>query len=163
MGGRTGGATVRSDKRVLKFRRTAAQPRPSRKNAAPMLATKKPSGQFVRYDSTMPAHTQTGASQTERARARAGLAVTDRAAAAGPIIRLNISSAPTTGTVIDVARAITTRNTSSIRSGESPRAAATSGIADVSSSGRNSTTKASTETAPRPAIGSTSAELTPKT
>jgi hypothetical protein len=35
--------------------------------------------------------------------------VTERAAAAGPIIRLNISSAPTTGTVIEVASAITTR------------------------------------------------------
>ena len=38
-----------------------------------------------------------------------GRAVTERAAAAGPIIRLNISSAPTTGTVIEVARAITIR------------------------------------------------------
>ena len=33
----------------------------------------------------------------------------ERAAAAGPIIRLNISSAPTMGTVMDVARAITIR------------------------------------------------------
>ncbi len=57
----------------------------------------------------MEIQTVTSAMTTERASAVPGRAVTERAAAAGPIIRLNISSAPTTGTVIEVASAITTR------------------------------------------------------
>ena len=63
-----------------------------------MTPTKKPSGQSDWYEIAMPAHTVTKAMPTDRAIARAGLGVSDLAAAAGPIIRLNISSAPTTGT-----------------------------------------------------------------
>ena len=92
-----------------------------------------------------------------------GLAVNERAAAAGPIIRLNISSAPTTGTVMDVASAITTRNASSIRSGDRPRAAATSGIAEDSISGRNMTRISTMLITPSTMIGRTSSALTPKT
>src|SRR5438874_1673355 len=86
-----------------------------------MPPTKKPSGQSDWYEIAMPAHTVTSAMATDRAIARAGRAVSDLAAAAGPIIRLNISSAPTTGTVMLVARAMTSRNTSSIRRAGTPR------------------------------------------
>src|SRR5215469_18203666 len=103
------------------------------------MPTKKPSGQFVRYDRAIDSQVTTRAIATESARATPGRAVTDRAAAAGPIIRLNISSAPTTGTVIEVARAITTRKYSSVRRVETPRASATSGTALVSMSGRKAT------------------------
>ena len=74
-----------------------------------MTPTKKPSGQLDWYETAIPAQTVTSAMTTDRVIARPGRAVSDRAAAAGPIIRLNISSAPTTGTVIEVASAITTR------------------------------------------------------
>src|SRR5580692_8082351 len=63
----------------------------------------------------MPIHTVTSAMATDRVMASTGRAVSERAAAAGPIIRLNISSAPTTGTVMLVARAMTSRNASSMR------------------------------------------------
>ena len=85
------------------------------------------------------------------------------AAAAGPIIRLNISSAPTTGTVMLVARAMTSRNARSIRRGGTPRAAATSGSAEDSMSGRNMTTIAAIDSAPNPRMGTTSSVLTPNT
>ena len=52
------------------------------------------------------------------------------AAAAGPIISVNISSAPTTGMVMLAARAITSRKHSSIRRVLTPRASAISGSAD---------------------------------
>ena len=48
-----------------------------------MTPTKKPSGQSVWYDIAMPAHTVTKAMPTDRAIARAGLAVSDLAAAEG--------------------------------------------------------------------------------
>src|SRR5215470_10649052 len=102
-----------------------------------MVPTKKPRGQFVWYDSAMDSQTVAKAITTESAIAAPGRAVTERAAAAGPIIRLNISSAPTTGTVIDVATAITTRKERSTRRVETPRASAPSGNALVSMSGRN--------------------------
>ena len=92
-----------------------------------------------------------------------GRAVTERAAAAGPIIRLNISSAPTTGTVMDVARAMTIRKYSSTRRLDTPRASATSGSALVSMSGRNATPIAMAAAMPRPTMGSTSLLLTPNT
>jgi hypothetical protein len=111
----------------------------------------------------MPAHTVTSAMATDRAMARAGRAVSARAAAAGPIIRLNISSAPTTGTVMLVASAMTSRNASSIRRGGTPRASATSGSAEDSSSGRNMTTMAATDSAPSARMGRTSPALTPNT
>ena len=47
--------------------------------------------------------------------ARSGLLVRDRAAAGGPIMRLKISRAPTTGTVMAVARATTMRKHISMR------------------------------------------------
>ena len=76
----------------------------------------------------MPIQTVTSAMATDRVIASIGRAVSDLAAAAGPIIRLNISRAPTTGTVMLVARAITSRNASSIRRADTPRASATSGM-----------------------------------
>src|SRR5215470_9307176 len=109
-----------------------------------MTPTKKPSGQSDRYEIAMAAHTVTSAIATDSATARTGRAVTDRAAAAGPIIRLNISSAPTTGTVMLVASAMTSRNASSIRREDTPRASATSGSAEDSINGRNMTTIAAT-------------------
>jgi len=68
--------------------------------------------------------------------ASSGLLVSERAAAGGPIIRLKISKAPTTGSVMLVASATVTRNSSSIRRPRMPRAALTSGASDDSSSGR---------------------------
>src|SRR5579875_1896511 len=85
----------------------------------------------------MDSHTVARAIATDRAIATPGRAVTARAAAAGPIIRLNISSAPTTGTVIEVASAITTRKYTSVLRVDTPPASATSGSAEVSMSGRN--------------------------
>src|SRR5215470_2130412 len=111
----------------------------------------------------MPAQTVTSAKATDRVMARTGRAVSARAAAAGPIIRLNISSAPTTGTVMLVASAMTSRNASSIRRGGIPRASATSGSAEDSSSGRNMTTMAATDSAPSARMGRTSPALTPNT
>ena len=60
----------------------------------------------------------------------------ERAAAGGPIIRLKISSVPTTGTVIVVASATTARNASCMRKVPMPRASATSGSSEESISGR---------------------------
>src|SRR5260370_31838125 len=111
----------------------------------------------------MPAQTVTSAMTTDRVIARPGRAVSDLAAAAGPIIRLNISSAQTLGTVMLGARAMTSRNTSSIRRAGTPRASATSGSAEDSISGRNMTTIAATDTAPSARMGSTSSVLTPNT
>ena len=91
---------------------------------------------------------------TARLMASTGRAVSERAAAAGPIIRLNISSAPTTGTVMLVARAMTSRKPSSIQRADTPRASATSGSAEDSSSGRNMTMMAAIDTAPSTRMGS---------
>ena len=63
----------------------------------------------------MAAHTVTSAIATDRTMATGGRIVNERAAAGGPIIRLKMSRAPTTGTVMAVARATTTRNAISIR------------------------------------------------
>src|SRR5689334_1297873 len=139
----------------------AAYARPARKKAAPKTPTKKPSGQSDRYEIATPAHTVTNAIATDRAIARPGRAVSDLAAAAGPIIRLNISSAPTTGTVMLVASAMTSRNASSIRRARTPRASATSGSAEENISGRNMTPITATDTAPITRMGSTSSALTP--
>ena len=95
--------------------------------------------------------------------ASTGRAVTDRAAADGPIIRLNISRAPATGTVMLVARAMSSRNPSSIPRADTPRASATSGSAEDSSSGRNMTTMAAIDTPPSTRMGTTSPLLTPNT
>ena len=65
-----------------------------------------------------------------------GLRVSDPAVAAGPIIRLNIKSTPTTGTVIVAASATTSRKPVSMRWAPTPRASATSGAIEVSISGR---------------------------
>src|SRR5580692_10650070 len=111
----------------------------------------------------MPVQTVISAMATERSIASMGRAVSDLAAAAGPIIRLNISSAPTTGTVMLVASAITSRNARSIRRVDRPRASATSGIAEESINGRNITMIAAMDTAPKTTIGNTSPELTPNT
>ncbi len=70
---------------------------------------------MVVSDSAIAAHTVTSAITTDRHMATYGLLVTDLAAAGGPIIRLKISKAPTTGSVMLVASATTTRNSISIR------------------------------------------------
>src|ERR1700678_4415569 len=128
-----------------------------------MVPTRKPSGQLDSYEITMPTQTVTRAMTTARGHGKTGRAVTDLAAADGPIIRLNISSAPTTGTVMLVASAITSRNASSIRRVLMPRASATSGSAEDSISGRNMTRMAAIDTAPSTRIGSTSPSATPNT
>jgi len=65
--------------------------------------------QLVRYELAIAVQTVTSASTTESTMAKRGRSVNDRAAAGGPIIRLKINNAPTTGTVIAVAMAIVTR------------------------------------------------------
>src|SRR5450759_5159135 len=100
---------------------------------------------------------------TDSAMACIGWSVTDRAAAGGPIISLKISSAPTTGSVMLVARATITRKYISIRSARTPRASASSGITDVSRSGRYRTMIAAMDSAPSTAIGAISVALTPST
>jgi hypothetical protein len=62
-----------------------------------------------------------------------------------------------------VARAITSRKHSSIRRVLTPRASATSGIAEASSSGRYMTAMSPTVTMASPAIGSSTSWLTPNT
>ena len=62
--------------------------------------------------------------------------VNARAAAGGPIIRLKMSAVPTTGTVIVVASATSSRKPSSMPNGAMPRAWALSGSTEESSSGR---------------------------
>jgi len=144
-------------------RRTADQPCPARKKPAAMTPTKKPSGQLVWYDAAMPIQTVASAMPMARAMACPGRLVNDRAAAAGPIISANISSAPTTGTVMLVASAITMRKHSSIRRVLTPRASATSGSADASSSGRYSSAITATPIAPSAAIGSSTLDPIPNT
>jgi len=144
-------------------RRTADQPCPARKKPAAMTPTKKPSGQLVWYDAAMPIQTVASAMPMASAMACPGRLVNDRAAAAGPIISANISSAPTTGTVMLVASAITSRKHSSIRRVLTPRASATSGSADASSSGRYSSAITATLTAPSAAIGSSTLDPIPNT
>ena len=68
--------------------------------------------------------------------ATSGRAVNDRAAAGGPIIRLKINSAPTTGTVMAVARAMTIRKADSIRWLRTRLASAISGTTEESMRGR---------------------------
>jgi hypothetical protein len=84
----------------------------------------------------MAAQVSTAAMTTDSAIARPGRAVRDRAAAGGPIIRLKISRAPTTGRVMLVAMARMTRNSSSTRAARTPRASPDSGASEDSSSGR---------------------------
>jgi hypothetical protein len=91
---------------------------------------------LVWYEVAMPIQTVASAMPTARAMACPGRLVNDLAAAAGPIISANMSSAPTTGTVMLVASAITIRKHSSIRRVLTPRASATSGSVEASSSGR---------------------------
>lgn len=68
--------------------------------------------------------------------AGSGCLVTARAAAAGPTIRLNMSSAPTTGTAVVVARATSARNSGSSHAVRLPRASARPGEVPASTSGR---------------------------
>jgi putative phosphoribosyl transferase len=144
-------------------RRTADQPCPARKKPAAMTPTKKPSGQLVWYDAAMPIQTVASAIPMASAMACPGRLVNDRAAAAGPIISANMSSAPTTGTVMLVASAITIRKHNSIRRVLTPRASATSGSAEASSSGRYSSAITATLTAPSAAIGSSTLDPIPNT
>src|SRR6185437_4816323 len=99
---------------------------------------------------------------TDRAMARSGLLVSDRAAAGGPIIRLKISSAPTTGSVMLVATATTSRNSNSIRLAFTPRAAPDSWASEDSSSGRYIAMMATMHTTAPAAMGRISLELMPR-
>ena len=69
---------------------------------------------------------------TDPAMATPGLSVKQRAAAGGPIISVKIKRAPTTGTVIVVAQARTTRKAMSVRWGWMPLAVAISGAIELS-------------------------------
>ena len=157
----SGASAGRPSSRTTRRLRQAAQPRPAAYQQAPKDPTKNPTGQLVRSDSAIAAHTVTSANTTDRLMARYGLLVIDRAAAGGPIIRLKISRAPTTGSVMLVASATTTRKHISIRKLDTPRASASSGITEVSMSGRYKKIMAATDTAPSTATGSTSAVPTP--
>lgn len=114
----------------------AAANRASRYQAAEPMPTKKPMGQFVRYDRAIALQTVSSARTAPSASAGAGCRVSARAAAGGPTMRLNMSRAPTTGTAAVVASATRARKSISIRAAGMPRASATSGSALVSSSGR---------------------------
>ena len=104
----------------------------------------------------------TRAMTTEPISAAPGRSVTHRAAAGGPIISEKMRRAPTTGTVMVVAQATTTRNAISVRWGRSPRASAISGTMEVSISRRYRTPMARTHTSPRTATGTIWLELTPR-
>lgn len=86
-----------------------------------------------------------------------------RAAEAGPTIKLNTSSAPTTGSATISANARIIKNIRSIRPGAIARARANSGDTALSKSGRNSINVAPAASALSPAIGQIAARLTPKT
>ena len=73
---------------------------------------------------------------TDSTIARTGRLVRHRAAAGGPIIKLKISNAPTTGTVMVVVRATIRRKQISMRYPRMPLASATSGTIEDSMSGR---------------------------
>lgn len=98
----------------------------------------------------------------ESAIASSGRAVSDRAAAGGPIIRLKISNAPTTGRAMLVARATTTRNAVSVRFPRIPRASPRSELIELSSSGRYSSTTAARLAAASAATGATDPAAIPR-
>ena len=74
-----------------------------------MAPTKNPMGRFEVKDRAMAAQTVPRAKATDNAIATSGLSVKERAAPGGPIRRLKMSSDPTTGTAMVVAKAITIR------------------------------------------------------
>ena len=100
---------------------------------------------------------------TDNCNASSGRSVNDRAAAAGPTIRLNTSSAPTTGSAIAVASARMVRNQSSIRSLDTPLAFASSGATELSRSGQNNSAVNAIEMALIVATGARSLLLMPST
>src|SRR5690348_1335013 len=110
----------------------------------------------------MAAHTVTKATATDKIMARPGLLVRDRAAAGGPIIKLKISRAPVTGTVMVVARASTIRKAISTRRPRMPLASAISGTTEVSVSGRYRAAIAARQTAARTVMGRIWLALTPR-
>ena len=86
----------------------------------------------------------------------------ERAAAGAPIISAKINSVPTTGTVVVVTSATTTRNARSTRKVAMPRASATSGSSDESISGRYRIVIAPTEAIASTTVGVSWALLTPR-
>src|ERR1700730_10775221 len=146
-----------------RFRRHAVNPRPVAYVTAPNEPTKNPIGRFDRYDRAMADHTVASAMITESPMAPSGLLVNERAAAAGLISRLKMSSAPTTGTAMVVVSATTRRNATSMRRLLTPRAAATSGITDEYMSGRYMSRIAAIATRPITLMGTSSLLLTPST
>src|SRR5579875_628454 len=90
-----------------------------------------------------------------------GSATSSRAAAGGPTMRLNMSSAPTTGTVMAVARATTTRKARSMGRVRSPRASATWGRAEDNRRGRYRKARAIRHPPARAAVGTSWDVLTP--
>src|ERR1700688_567471 len=81
-----------------RFRREVAQTLPAAYVPAPMEPTKNPIGRLDTYASAIADHTVPSAISTDRPMAVNGLLVNERAAAAGLMSRLKMSSAPTTGT-----------------------------------------------------------------
>ena len=130
---------------------------------APIEPTKKPIGRLERNESAIADHTVPSAMSTDRVMAVNGLFVNERAAAAGLMSRLKMSSAPTTGTAIVVVSATTSRKATSMAPLRTPRAAATSGMTDENMSGRYTTKIAAMQTRPINAMGSSSLLLTPST
>src|SRR5579875_1053101 len=110
----------------------------------------------------MDAQMVTRARTTDRAMASGGRLVTARAAAGGPTMREKVSRAPTTGTVRAVAAASTSRNSNSIRGRLTPRASATSGTVEDSSSGRYRMRTATRLATASPSVGSSSPLDTPR-
>src|SRR6202050_2788316 len=103
----------------------------------------------------MALQTVTSAIATDRAMATSGRSVKERAAAGAPIIRLKISSVPTTGTVMVAASATTTRKQSSMAKALTPRASPTSASTEESISARYSATIAATHATASAAVGAT--------
>ena len=84
----------------------------------------------------MAVHAVRSARPTDSTMAGPGRFTKARAAPGGPIMRLKMRRAPTTGSATVVAAATTSRKEISMRSGPMPRDSATSGTVDESSRGR---------------------------
>src|SRR5579863_8507180 len=127
------------------------------------MPTKKPTGQLETYERAIDVHTVTSETPTDTHIARIGRSVSERAAAAGPIIRLNTSSAPTTGSAMAVASARMVMNANSIARLDTPLAFVRSGDTELSRSGRKSTAVTAIEKPLMTATGARSGLLTPST
>jgi hypothetical protein len=87
----------------------------------------------------MPPQTATSPIAAAQAQARAGVLANRRAAAAGPTSSAVLKIAPTVMEARATARATATRYALSVRRRRTPRAAASSGLTELSSNGRHPT------------------------